>query len=263
MRIRKAILPVAGKGSRVAPISNFIPKEMLPVSECPLIHYSITEAIDAGIDEFIIVTRPSKNLLVEYIEATFGQSRAKFFYVNQNEPTGLGSAILCASNLINDDDVFAVILPDDLILNVNCLSEMIDYYKTGNIVATESVLPQQTRHYGILNVSQDNENIVQANGVIEKPAIAPFNKNYAVAGRYLLQGSIMKFISSLKPGTGNEIQLSDALTNMAQAGTELFGFKFSGTKIDCGSKAGWIKGLVSIALQDEELFQVIKSCVKE
>ncbi len=263
MHIKKAILPIAGKGSRIAPISNFIPKEMLPIFDRPLIHYAIEEAINAGIEEFILVTRPSKHMIAEYIEKEFGNSGCKFSYINQTNQNGLGGAILCANNFIAQDDIFAVILPDDLIINSNCLNEMIDIYQAGNMVAVDIVSKEEAKKYGILKPKKFYNSCIVVDEIVEKPQLIESNKNYAVVGRYLLTWEVMDELKRTNPGTGGEIQISDALTSMAKNGVNLNGYEFNGKKIDCGSKEGWVLGILSMAMQNESTRMVIKNFIGE
>lgn len=259
MNIRKAVIPIAGSGTRIAPLNDFIHKEMLPVFDRPLIYHVINEAISAGIEHIIFVTRPSKFAVVEYLEREFLTSGCTFSYVNQNTLNGLGGALLCARNVIHSDETFAVLLPDDLIVGASCLSEMVRRYQSGNMVATRVVSRENAHKYGILNVTNENDHIVIANSVIEKPRHVEYDENYAIIGRYLLRSSIFELLQSLPVGVNGELQLSDAITLACQQNTPLCGYKFSEDHVDCGSKSGWLRGLLKIAMHDEELASIIKS----
>lgn len=263
MHIKKAILPIAGKGSRIAPISNFIPKEMLPILSRPLIHYAIAEGIEAGIEEFILVTRPAKHAIADYIDATFGDSGCTFTYINQVHQNGLGGAILCAKHLVNTEDVFAVILPDDMILNKSCLNKMIENYHGGNMTAVNIVSHDDAKKYGIFDFARQNGQCITAKGIIEKPQHVNSNENYAVVGRYILRSSIMNELLHTAPGVGGEVQISDAITNMVARGVKLYGYEFAGKKIDCGNQQGWLQAILNIAMQDKDLVGIIKNFMKD
>lgn len=251
-KITKAIFPIAGKGSRVAPISDFIPKEMLPVLDKPLIHYSIVEAIEAGITDFVMIVRHGKDMVIRYIEDTFSSYGCRFTYVYQQSQKGLGDAILCAEHLINDDDVFAVVLPDDLMLNTNCLSGMISRYSDGNMVAVKLVERNKANLYGILTEASQTADIISARGIIEKPDSISCDNNYAVVGRYLLSGRIIKALKSINSGVLGELQLSDAISYMVASGYKLYGYEFSGASVDCGNKVGWVSAILKMARINEE-----------
>lgn len=254
MEIKKAIIPIAGKGSRIAPISNFIPKEMLPIVDKPLIHYCIEEAVEAGIHEFILIINPSKNMVVKYIEDTFANSGCKFTYVCQNVQNGLGGAVLLASHLIDKDENFSILLPDDLILDGSTLTEMVDKYESGILLSVNVVDKENAKKYGILHAIADKGcEIVIADSIIEKPQNVVSDENFAVVGRYILPGKIMSILSEVKPGVGGEIQLTDAIDRLAKNGEQLAGYKFSGKKIDCGNKCGWIEAILTVARTHEEI----------
>lgn len=256
IRIKKVIFPIAGKGTRVAPISDYIPKEMLPVLDKPLIHYSIVEALEAGITEFIMVVRQGKETVIRYIENEFFSRNCRFTYVFQKQQNGLGDAILCAEHLIDEDDVFAVMLPDDLMLNSNCLLEMVKHYSGGNMVATKLVEKDAASLYGILKTLEREADVISAAGIVEKPENVVDKNNYAVVGRYLLDGQVMDSLKRINSGASGEVQLSDAITHMVDSGYTLYGYEFSGESIDCGSKVGWISAILKMARNNKEFSSI-------
>ena len=254
MEIKKAVIPIAGKGSRIAPISNFIPKEMLPIVDKPLIHYCIEEAINAGISEFILISNTSKNMVEKYVEDMFGDINCKFTYVYQKLQNGLGGAILLANHLIDENEVFAVLLPDDLILDGKTLTEMVANYDKGILLSVNTVDKENAKKYGILHTIADKDDkILIADSIVEKPQNVANKTNYAVVGRYILPGKIMANLAEVEPGVGGEIQLTDAIDKMAKNGEQLAGYKFAGKKIDCGNKCGWIEAILTVAKTHEEI----------
>lgn len=264
MKIRKVVFPVGGLGTRFYPITRAIPKEMLGIIDKPLIHYAFEEALDAGIEQFIFVTRQGKNSIEDYFDYMlshteyFNTKNCSFCYVRQNEPLGLGHAVMCAKNLINDEP-FAVISADDFILhNKSCIGEMIRNYDGSNMVAVMNVPYKDVKKYGILDIESENTKIVVAKSVNEKPAIEDAKSTLAIVGRYILSPKIFDVIANLKPGAKDEIQLTDALLEMIPA-IGLKGFKFEGIRFDCGSKEGLISAILYVANEDKKLSQIVKN----
>jgi UTP--glucose-1-phosphate uridylyltransferase len=253
MKIRKAVFPVAGLGTRFYPITRVIPKEMLGVIDRPLIHYAFEEAFAAGIEQFIFVTRQGKNSIEDYFDdmlANDSSSRnCSFCYVRQNEPRGLGHAVLCARNLV-DDEPFALICADDFICHSeSCIGEMIRNYDGSNMAAVMTVPPKDVEKYGILDIESENDKIAIAKSVDEKPSIESAKSNLAIVGRYILSHKIFDILLQLKPGVNDEIQLTDALLDMIPS-TGLTGFKFKGTRFDCGSKGGLLSAILHVAKKE-------------
>ena len=279
--VRTAIFPVAGLGTRFLPATKATPKELLPVIDTPLIQFAIDEARDAGVERMIFVTHPSKSAIERYVmddvrlrtelqakgkpklaaellSASLSPTSDDVVFAMQDEPLGLGHAVLCAQYHVLPGPV-AVILPDDLILGRGCIGEMIAAYEKagrGHLVATMTVAPEETNKYGILSVTSGTGALLRENGMVEKPSLKEAPSNDAVVGRYVLDGSIFDDLRSQPPGAGGEIQLTDAIA--AGAGrVGLCGYRFSGTRFDCGSKAGLFRASLHLAGQDPELAQVL------
>jgi UTP--glucose-1-phosphate uridylyltransferase len=277
-RIRTAIFPVAGQGTRFLPATKAIPKEMLPLVDRPLIQYAIDEARAAGISEFIFVTAKGKSALEDYFDRSPAleadllekgkddllaevrnstMSSGAIAYIRQNEALGLGHAVWCARRLL-DDRPFAVILPDDVIAGSKpCLQQMVEAYPEAGpgacMVAAMDVSPQQISSYGALQIAEDNGALVRSSGLVEKPKPEVAPSRTAVIGRYILTPAVMENLSRKKQGAGGEIQLTDAIDAEARAGKPVFGYRFDGTRYDCGSKAGYLQATVAFALARDEL----------
>ena len=282
MKIRKAIFPVGGLGTRFLPATKALPKEMLPVIDKPLIQYAVEEAAAAGIEEFIFVTGRNKTALEDYFDYspelehslnTKGKNSSlkviqemikppgTIVYIRQQEPAGLGHAVWCARNLVSDEPV-AVLLADDLIIGKPALKEMCEAWEGGNMVATMKVEPSQTSSYGIVTPGREKGNLIQVNGLVEKPKPAESPSTIAVVGRYIIQPSVFANLSSQRRGAGGEIQLTDALSGEIGK-TPFFGFQFSGKRYDCGSKLGFIQANLALALQREDIGERLRSWLKE
>ncbi|MCL4118902.1 UNVERIFIED_CONTAM: hypothetical protein GTU68_004829 [Idotea baltica] len=275
-KVKKAVFPVAGMGTRFLPATKTIPKEILTLVDRPLIQYAVDEAREAGIEEFIFVTSRGKSALEDYfdtapdLENTL-KSRGKWdlletccatsmesgeiSYVRQNQALGLGHAVYCARKLIGDEP-FAVILPDDVIASEKpCLKEMIAAHEgtNGNIVAAMEVPFDRTDSYGILDVKQDNGKLVAIKGMIEKPTIENAPSNLAVIGRYVLTPEILRHLGQTQQGAGNEIQLTDAIAAELRQNGNVYGYRFDGERFDCGSKAGFLQASIAFGLSRNDL----------
>ena len=280
--VRTAIFPVAGLGTRFLPATKSTPKELLPVLDQPLLQFAIDEARDAGVERMIFVNHPSKSAIEKYLlhdSELDGQLCNKgkhdvaeklarnaldpkdvdVRFVMQHKPLGLGHAVLCAADDVLPGPV-AVILPDDLILGeTGCLSEMIEAYErggAGHMVATMQVDEDAVQSYGILSVTGRDENVLWADGMVEKPKPADAPSRQAVVGRYVLDASIFDDLRGLKPGAGGEIQLTDAIAQ-ATPRIGLSGFRFSGERFDCGSKKGMLRAVLAYAASIPEYRDVI------
>lgn len=273
-RVRKAVLPVAGLGTRFLPVTKSIPKEIMPLVDRPLIQYAIDEARAAGIEEFIFVTSRGKSALEDYFDDApaltdslrrsgktalleeLERSRmpsGSIAYVRQNEARGLGHAVLCAARLMGEEP-FAVILPDDVIAaETPCLKQMVDAHSDigGNIVAAMEVPTSQVAAYGILDVASDDR-IARVRGMVEKPTPAEAPSNLAVIGRYILTPDVLRRLENQKPGAGGEIQLTDAIA-LETGGSGVHALRFEGERFDCGSKSGYLRATVAFALAREDL----------
>ncbi|MGI1662573.1 UTP--glucose-1-phosphate uridylyltransferase [Palleronia sp. KMU-117] len=285
--VRTAIFPVAGLGSRFLPATKATPKELLPVIDTPLIQYAIDEAKAAGIERLVFVSHPSKAAIERHVmdDAALRadlQARGKaglaaalaetalrtpeddVIFTFQHQPLGLGHAVLCARDHVLPGPA-AVILPDDLILGEpGCLSEMIDVYATagtGHLVATMEVAAQETGKYGILDTDTGTAaaqgRLFPARGMVEKPNPKDAPSRHAVVGRYVLDASIFDDLAAQAPGAGGEIQLTDAIAKGIDR-VGLAGFAFSGTRFDCGSKAGMLRATLHLASQDPEYAEVLE-----
>nr|WP_321985498.1 UTP--glucose-1-phosphate uridylyltransferase GalU [uncultured Lichenicoccus sp.] len=282
--LRKAVLPVAGLGTRFLPATKAMAKEMLPVVDRPLIQYSIDEARAAGIEQFCMITGRGKTALVEYfdkayeLEATLRQrdkpealealrasemEPGSIVSVRQQEPLGLGHAIWCARSFIGDDP-FAILLPDDIILSQEpCLKQLADaYHQTGgNVVAVTEVPHEHTNRYGILKIGEDDGRMVEVTGLVEKPKPEDAPSNLSIIGRYVLTADVMVHLSRLERGAGNEVQLTDAMAKMI--GTVPFhGLRYEGKRFDCGDKVGFLEAQIAFALEREDLGPQVREFLK-
>ncbi len=276
-KIRKAVFPVGGLGTRFLPATKSMPKEMLTVVDKPLIHYAVDEARAAGIEEFIFVTGRGKTAIEDYFDEHYelksqlesrGQeklwqeiqsslpSSGQIAYTRQPEPMGLGHAIWCAQKLVGDEP-FAVILADDLLISSqkNCLAQMIDLYngKGGNVLALIEVPQQDSGKYGMVSFEKTAaQGIVDLKSIVEKPSPSEAPSNLGVIGRYILQPEIFGKLSLQQKGKGGEIQLTDAIAALfgKQAMT---GLCFDGMRFDCGSKLGFIEANLAFALRHPEI----------
>ena len=276
-KVTKAVFPVAGMGTRFLPATKSIPKEIMTLVDRPLIQYAIDEARAAGIKEFIFVTsrgksaledyfdhapelentlkRAGKNDLLEVLKTTNMDSGA-IAYVRQNRAMGLGHAVWCARRLIGNEP-FAVLLPDDVIAAEKpCLAQMVEAYEEtgGNMVATMEVPPSKASAYGVLDIAEDMGAIVKAKGMVEKPKAEEAPSNLAVIARYILSPKVMTNLNKMKQGAGGEIQLTDAIAEeVGEEGTGVYGYRFSGQRYDCGSKAGFLQATVAFGLSRPDL----------
>jgi UTP--glucose-1-phosphate uridylyltransferase len=275
-RVTKAVLPVAGFGTRFLPATKSVPKEILPLVDRPLIQYAIDEARAAGITEFIFVTSRGKSALEDYFDsapeleqvlADGGKTdllellrqtdmvSGAVAYVRQQERRGLGHAVWCARKLIGDEP-FAVILPDDVIdAETPCLKQMIDAYARvgGNMVATMEVPRANVVSYGILDVGDDRGGLMRVRGMVEKPKPENAPSSMAVIGRYILAPQILRNLDSIEEGAGGEIQLTDAIAAEIGASDNVRAFRFEGRRFDCGSKSGFLQATVAFGLARPEL----------
>ncbi|MDX2344828.1 MAG: UTP--glucose-1-phosphate uridylyltransferase GalU [Acidimicrobiia bacterium] len=273
--VRKAIFPVGGLGTRFLPATKAIPKEMLPVVDKPLIEYAVEEARSAGIEEFIFVTGRGKSAIEDHFDNHYEleqtlRERGKedelamleasklepgqVVYVRQMSPLGLGHAVWCARNLINDEP-FAVLLADDLIkADKPTLREMVEVYEQegGNVVSLMEVPDDHTSRYGIVDPGEMRGQLVEIKGLVEKPDPVDAPSNLAIVGRYILQPSIMTHLGQGTAGAGNEIQLTDSMLEMI-GDSPFNGLRLSGTRFDCGTKAGFLEAGLAYGLARDDL----------
>ena len=283
MKIKKAIFPVGGLGTRFLPATKSMPKEMLPVVDKPIIQYAVEEAAKAGIEQFIFVTSRGKSSIENHFDHSFelennlllkgkketlktAQEMLKipgsFAYVRQQEPAGLGHAVWCARHLVGNEPV-AVILADDLIKGSNTIKEMISNYSSGNMLAIMDVNTQDVSSYGIISPGKTLENnVTEILDLIEKPSIDKAPSNMAVVGRYIIEPSVFKELEKQNRGTSNEIQLTDAIANRIGK-SHCYGYKFTNDRFDCGSKLGFIQANIKFSIERDDLSEKLKSWLKE
>jgi UTP--glucose-1-phosphate uridylyltransferase len=273
--VRKAVLPVPGLGTRFLPATKVIPKEMIPVIDKPVVQYAVEEALAAGIEEFIFVTAPGKEAIVQHFSpaptleaALAGKNKTAelelvrgctlkdgtVHSVIQENPLGLGHAVWCAWKLVGDEP-FAVMLPDDMVLaDKPCMKQLIDAHaKTGgHVVAVEDVPRDQTNRYGILDVAGEEGRLASARGLVEKPKPEAAPSTLAIIGRYVLDPVVFRELDKHTRGAGNEIQLTDAL-NRTIAQVPFHGYRFEGRRYDCGTRVGFVEANVAFGLAHPEM----------
>ena len=284
-RIRKAVFPVGGIGTRFLPATKAMPKEMLPVVDKPLIQYAVEEAQAAGIEEFIFVTGRGKtaiedhfdhNIELENILKERGKTAevklvsgpmlqpGQVAYTRQQEPLGLGHAVWCARELVGNEP-FAVLLADDLVMaETPCLKQMVDSFEktSGNIVAVVDVPKEHTNRYGIVDTGAENGSLVEVNGLVEKPDPKDAPSTLSVIGRYVLLPEVFEHLAQKEKGAGGEIQLTDSMAKMI--GTSPFhGLRFEGRRFDCGDKAGFFEANLAFALSRDDLRDEVSALIKQ
>ena len=284
-RVRKAVFPVAGQGTRFLPATKALPKEMLPIVDRPLIQYAVDEAREAGIEEFIFVTGRNKEAIEDHFDRSFELERSlsekgntdalnsirelvlepgQITYTRQQSPLGLGHAVWCARHQVGNEP-FAILLADDLILaRPGCLKQMIDMHAEigGNLVAVEDVPREQTDRYGILDVTKDDGKLARAKGLVEKPKPAEAPSTLSIIGRYILQPEVFDMLSTAKPGAGGEIQLTDAMARTIPT-IPFHGLRFDGRRYDCGNRAGFLEASIAFALDRPDMADRVKAMLKK
>ncbi len=289
MQIKKAILPVAGLGTRFLPASKSIPKEMVTVVDRPAIEYVVREAVEAGIEEIILVTHASKGAIENYFDRNFElettlEQKKKFdllkeiteiipshinvISVRQPQPLGLGHAVLCAKAVVGNEP-FAVLLPDVLVKNekgINDLAQMMQRYETAQAaqIMVEAVPDELVDQYGIVEVSLLPEagQSVAMQGIVEKPAVGTAPSNLSVIGRYILPAEIMQLLEQTPKGAGNEIQLTDAIALLQQR-QAVEAYRMQGQTFDCGSKLGYLKAVLHYGVNHPQLGTDFKASIQE
>jgi UTP--glucose-1-phosphate uridylyltransferase len=272
-RVRKAVFPVAGLGTRLLPATKSIPKEMITIVDRPLIQYAVDEAREAGIEQLIFVTGRGKAALDDYFDVGFEleatmrgrgksldalePSRSDFgevVSVRQQQPLGLGHAVWCARHIVGDEP-FAVLLPDELMTGKpNCLAQMVEAYEKvgGNIVAALEVPDSETHKYGVITPGSSDGRLTEILGLVEKPAPGTAPSNLMLPGRYILQPEVMRALDDQETGAGGEIQLTDAMAKLI--GEQPFhAYRFEGERYDCGSAAGFVIANLAMALERSDV----------
>ena len=275
-RVRKAVFPAGGLGTRFLPATKVIPKEILALVDKPIIQYGVEEAIASGIEHIIIVTGRGKSAMEDHFDISYeldatlerrGKAEllalsrtvsalARISYVRQKEPLGLGHAVLCAKDLVGDEP-FAVMLPDDVIdATVPCLKQMLDVFdeKGGSVLATQTIEGPGISAYGVLAGSQDPDNprIYNCTGMVEKPRFEDAPSKQAIIGRYVLTPRIFELLAQTTPGAGGEIQLTDGILALVKE-EKVFGYTFEGKRYDAGDKLGMLEATVEFALKRSDL----------
>tara|TARA_Y100001970_G_C14218801_1_gene851297 strand:- start:1735 stop:2553 length:819 start_codon:yes stop_codon:yes gene_type:complete len=260
--IKQAIIPLAGLGTRLLPLTSVIPKELLPINGKPNIEYILDECVEAGIKDFIFIISKKKENIKKYffndkfyktiIKKKKDQNIIKSFkkikkyqkmikFVYQNKPKGTGDAVLKCKKFIKGK-YFLMLLPDDLIIKKNCSLEMIKLYqkKRSSIIATKTVPHKTVSRWGILSITKKKKDYFQISDVVEKPSIKKSPSNFAIIGRYILPRKILPQIKRLRPGKGKEIHITDAIKNLIKDGEKFYGKIFRGKYLDCGTMQGYI-----------------------
>lgn len=284
-KVRKAVFPVAGLGTRFLPATKAIPKEMLPIIDRPLIQYAVDEAREAGIEQLIFVIGRGKTAIVEHFDVAFElettmAERAKSLQileatrvqpgnlvaVRQQVPMGLGHAIWCARAIVGDEP-FAIFLPDELMIanrgSTGCMKQMVDAYNLvgGNLISVLEVPEQDVSSYGVIAPGASRGALTEVRGLVEKPKREDAPSNLIISGRYILQPEVMTLLENQAVGAGGEIQLTDAMAQMI--GLQPFhAVKFAGRRFDCGSKLGFVEATLALALERDDMADEVRAMAK-
>jgi UTP--glucose-1-phosphate uridylyltransferase len=282
--LKKAVLPVAGLGTRFLPATKALAKEMLPVVDRPLIQYAIDEARAAGIEQFCLITGRGKTAIVEHFDVAYElertlEARGKtdvlaelrelaiepgaMMTVRQQVPMGLGHAIWCARAFIGDDP-FAILLPDDLMqCDPPCMAQLAEAYLEtgGNVVAIEEVPMERVNRYGVLDVAEDKGRLVSVKGLVEKPPIDKAPSNLTIIGRYVLMPEVIGHLAKMERGAGGEVQLTDGMAKLI--GSQPFhGLRYTGRRFDCGDKIGYLEAQIAFALDRPDMAPAVREFLK-
>jgi len=284
MRIRKAVLPVAGLGTRVLPASKVVPKEMLPLVDKPTLQYIVEEAVAAGVEEIIFVTSRSKRTIEDHFdvfpelemvlekkgkheeleELRHVQTMATYTSVRQPEPLGLGHAVLCAKELVGDEP-FIVMLGDNLVAPVTpCLPRIIEIHKQygGSVLSLVPLPPEVVPSYGIADVETLGPDLLKVRDLVEKPALEKAPSNLGIDGRYVLTPDIFGMLEKVQPGAGGEIQVTDAIAMQARAGN-CYGLKFTGLRYDTGNPLGLLMTSIAFALKRPDIAPGLREYMRQ
>lgn len=285
-KVRKAIIPAAGLGTRFLPATKSLAKEMLPIIDIPTIQYIVEEATKSGIEEILIITNGSKHIMENHFDVNFEletrlrasnkikeaeqireiANMANVYYVRQKEPKGLGHAVSCAKAFVGDEP-FAVLLGDDLIVNKGgdpVLKQLIDSYeKTGSsVVGVQEVERKNVSKYGVVKPVKQDGRLIQISDFVEKPAVEVAPSNYAVLGRYVLTPAIFEILEKQTPGKGGEIQLTDAIRTLMDK-ENVYAYDFQGFRYDVGDKFGFVRATIDFALERDDLKENTAQYIKE
>lgn len=284
-KVRKAIFPVAGLGTRFLPATKANPKEMLPIVDKPLIQYAAEEAVGAGIEVLVFVTGRNKRSIPDHFDKAYElekelEAHAKTerleavrnilppevscIYIRQPEALGLGHAVLCGKPVIGDDP-FAIILADDLIdSDPGCLKQMVDIYEREQcgVIGVQQVDKQEVSSYGVISGDSVSDRLWRMSGIVEKPKPEEAPTNIAVVGRYILNASIFKILESTQAGSGNEIQLTDAIAKQLES-QSIYAYEFSGRRYDCGSKLGFLQATMEYGIKHPQVGERFATYLKQ
>ena len=285
-KIKKAIFPIAGLGSRFLPATKTLAKEMLIVMDRPILEWAVIEASRSGIEEMIFVTSSKKNSIIEHFNRSLElenllkkkkknnqissiQSQSglgKFTYVIQDEPKGLGHAVWCAKRFIEKNENFVVMLPDDIILSKKpVIAQMLKIHEKtsgGSVLALEKVPKKEVFKYGVIDFQKKKDNYYQIKNLIEKPHPSKAPSNLTVVGRYILNYKVFDLLEKQKKGHGNEIQLTDSLISLIEK-PGLYGLEFDGNRYDCGNKLGFIEANVNFGLKDKNISKNLRNLLRK
>jgi len=275
MKVRKAIIPAAGLGTRFLPATKAVPKEMLPIVDKPTLQYIVEECVAAGITDILIIIGRNKVTIEDHFDKSYELEtelakknkqdelddleaiwrNVNIHFVRQKEPKGLGHAIACGETFVGDEP-FAVLLGDDVVYNPDypCIKQLMDEYdKTGaSVLGVQSVPRDQVNKYGIVAGEKINERVMNVTGLVEKPDVDDAPSNQAILGRYIISPTIFEILKTTKPGKGGEIQITDALLRLSKK-EPVLSYDFSGRRYDVGDKQGFIEATIEYALRDEKL----------
>lgn len=274
MKVRKAVIPAAGFGTRFLPATKAVPKEMLPIVDKPAIQYVVEEAVAAGIEDILIITSRDKSAIENHFDISYEledvlgkrgrmellgnikeiRDKVNIHYIRQKETKGLGHAIYCAKAFVGNEP-FAIFLPDDLVDSEKpCIKQLIEVYERYNksVVALRVVPDEDIPKYGIISGEELEAGVYKLSDMVEKPAIEDAASNVAIISRHVLTPGIFEALENTPPGKGNEIQLTDGLKNLLDS-EDVYGYCFEGNRYDVGQKIGFLKATVEFALKHEEL----------
>ncbi len=285
-KIRKAVFPVAGLGTRFLPATKAVAKEMLAVVDKPLIQYAAEEAVQAGMETLIFIVGRTKNSIIDHFDKAYEletelsirnkdellkivkdvvPEHVECVFIRQSEAKGLGHAVLCAEPAVGNEP-FAVLLPDDLIYNKekSCIQQMVDTFNHfgGSVIGTQTVEMEESDKYGMVAGPQVEPGVCMVNEIIEKPSPEASPSDQAVVGRYILTPGIFEVLKSTQRGAGGEIQLTDGIAELRQS-EAIYAYSFEGKRFDCGSKLGYLQANVELALEHEELAEPFKQYLQQ
>lgn len=286
MKVKKAIIPAAGFGTRFLPATKAVPKEMLPIVDKPTIQYIVEEAVASGIEEILIITNCYKSCIENHFDVSFELEKkleaskdqehlemvkeisnmANIYSVRQKNPRGLGHAVLCAKSFVGNEP-FAILLGDDIVVNKNgktATQQLVEAYEQygGSVVGVQKVADSQVHKYGVVDPAENiNERCASVKGFVEKPKKEEAPSNFAILGRYVLTPEIFDLLETQEAGKGNEIQLTDAIDRLTKQ-QKVFAYDFEGVRYDVGDKAGFLKAQIDFALDRDDLHDVMVDILK-